>query len=193
MSDHNEEDFQRIEYPGDPDRCQFVMKNGQCNLKAMPGKSFCTNHGGAPTSKEATKNFYKTKWKAEIQRKVQENQDIYDLTEEIGILRLTLEALLSRCSDDIELVMAAGPMGDLIMKINNVVGSFHKLRIANGNLLDKSAVLRFVAVVIDILTEHFGDQPEKLELVAKKIIGATDGENLSPSGAYDSSRLIDDH
>lgn len=176
MSQHNPEDFQRMDSPGDPDRCQANNKFGQCNLKAMPGKQYCTIHGANPSqvAKEQTLNSYRTRWRAEIQRKINENQDIYDLTEEIGILRLTLESLLSRCNDDHELAMTAGPISDLVVKIERCVTAFHKLRMTNGNLLDKTAVLRFAAVVIEILTRYFGDQPEKLELVAKHIMQGTE-------------------
>ena len=188
MGNHNPEDFVRIDYDGDPERCQFITPHkGQCNLKATEGTQYCRSHGGVKSNTQIQQGNYRTRWRAMIQQKIVEQEDIYDLTEEIGILRLTLEAFLNRCTEDLDLVMAAGPMADLIMKIERTVSSLHKLRQANGDLLDKTAVLRFVSKVVGILTAHYGDDPEKLDLVAKEIIGAVDDKELHNSGSNDSN------
>lgn len=175
MSIHNPEEFQRIEYEGDPERCQHIGNQGQCSLKAINGTKFCKSHGGVVPARVKENNFYRTKWRAQIQAKLDDNNDVYDLTEEIGILRLMLENLLSQCKDEFDLMLATGPISDLVLKVDRTVSSLHKLRQANGDLLDKTAILRFVSIVIDILTRHFGDQTEKLEQVAQEILGAADG------------------
>jgi hypothetical protein len=54
-------------------------------------------------------------------------------------------------------MLNSGAIGDMVLKIEKLVSSCHKLEGLMGQLLDKQAILQFAGEVIDIIGEECAD------------------------------------
>ena len=177
------EDLVKIEHEFDPDRCQALHHGKrQCFYKSMDGSNFCKIHGGnkgaEKQEKENITRYHIGKWRARLDRFSSES-NIKNLREEIGVLRMVLEQRLERCDDAHDMILQSGPISDIIMKIEKIVSSCHKLEGSMGQLLDKQEIIRFSSEVIGIITEILVEQPEKISEIAERIISSVDriGDN----------------
>jgi len=145
-------------YPDHPNRCQAVSSRGQCpNLGLLVDDTYmanCIAHGGArqrhSTKQESLRNYRLGVWQARVDEKV-DAVGIKGLRDEIGILRVILEERLTTCRDSMDLILQSAAISDMVMKIERVVTSCHKLEGSMGHLLDKQAILQFAQVVIGII------------------------------------------
>lgn len=147
----------RIEYPEDPQRCQAMASQGQCNLVRCEGSEYCPIHGGAKKMKALAKQSFRN-YQSELYRKrldrFAEGNGLKSLRDEIGILRMMVEALLNRCMDDHELIMKSTPLADLVMKIEKLVTSTHKLDMSLGVVMDTTKATQMIQEVLDIIAKH---------------------------------------
>lgn len=168
--------FERVK-EDDPHRCQAVNAQGQCRNRAVEHEgqngTYCMAHGGnkqVNSMKKASLNNYRlTKWKAHLERHSGSDQ-LKSLRDEIGILRMILEEKLNQCNTNLELVMASHQISDLVVKIDKLVTSCHKLEGSMGQLLDKQAILQFAMVVIDIISATLKENPEAIDEISNKIL-----------------------
>jgi len=68
-----------------------------------------------------------------------------------------LEVQINSCNDSVELMLSSGPISDLVLKIEKVVSSCHKLEGSMGQLVDKAALLQFAHQVVSIISKHIED------------------------------------
>ena len=181
-------DIEKCKRPDDPNRCQAVMARGQCENKAVRTDDgeygeYCLAHGGnrflAKKKQDAIRNYQLDRFKARLSRHAT-SPAVKSLRDEIAILRMMMEERLNRCQDDMDLVLQSGPISDLVMKIDKVVQSCHKLEGAMGQLLDKQAILQFASEVIDIISESVTDET-LMEQIGNKImaiVGRVDDESI---------------
>lgn len=166
--------FERTDGPDDPDRCQGIVKSGQCPFKRVPPSKFCrmhgANHGLENAQKEEIRNYQLAKWQAKMIDKA-ENPKVKSLREEIGILRMTLETVIQRCKDDEELLMFSNKISDLVMKIEKVVASCHRLETSTGQLLDRTLALNFASQIVNIVSEIIPD-PEIIDTISGRLLDA---------------------
>ncbi len=157
----------------DPRRCQCTQTQyGQCMNKQVEGSDYCIAHGGNHAinkrNKEAMHNYQLTKWQAKLDQH-RDSPNIKSLRDEVAILRMTLEERLNHCSTELDLILQSGPISDLVMKIDKLVNSCHKLEGSLGQLLDKQAILQFAGEVIDVITRNL-DDPIKIDLISSGIL-----------------------
>lgn len=174
----NDSGFSRVPYPEHPNRCQSVNSVGQClNLAViLPDGSYGTNclaHNGNMQINRAKvnglRNYNLSKWQARVEQ-FGSSSDVKSLRDEIGILRLLMEERLNRCQDAQDLILQSAPIADLVMKIEKVVASCHKLEGSMGQLLDKQAILQFAQQVIAIIGAALVGQEEKIDQIASEIV-----------------------
>lgn len=184
-------DFQKAPYEDHPSRCQSVNAQGQCynlgvELDDGSRANFCLAHGGGRIRsldrKEAVRNYQLTiaKWRLKMDEKV-DAEGIKSLREEIAILRFVLEERLNRCQDGMDLILQSQAISQMVMNIERVVSSCHKLEGSMGHLLDKQAVLQFAQVVIGIITKVLEGQDDNINLIADEIlqtVGRIGGKEL---------------
>lgn len=165
--------------PDSPHRCQAVNRQGQCRNKGIPlpdggFAEYCLAHGGSAQQrsaiKESARNYKLDRWRARLNEKA-DAEGIKSLRDEIGILRICLEERLNRCNDATDLILQSGPISDMVMKIERVVNSCHKLEGSMGQLLDKQALLQFANKAISIISTHVTDE-NLLTLIADELVEA---------------------
>jgi len=166
--------MKRVAYPEQPDRCHQVVKDGQCVNVAVDGGKKCLAHGGhkelESQRNKSLKMYRLGQWQARA-NEMTDHVGIKSLREEIGILRILLEERFSQCQGDrFNLLLQAGPIGDLILKIEKVVTSCHKLEASMGEHIEKSQLLLFAAEVVAVIGEVLGDDQDKLDAISFRIL-----------------------
>jgi len=172
------------------ERCQAVTPHyGQCTNKIIPNTQFCTFHGGnaqlAYLERSKMRNYRLRKFQNRMEDFLT-SPAIKSLREEIAILRMVLEEKLNQIDDPINLVLQAGPIGNLVLQINQIVSSCHKLELSSSRLLDREAIVQFSTQIVKILSENIQD-----EIILNKVSSEL-GELLSRIKP-DYSDLINDN
>jgi len=169
----------RMEDEADPQRCQAVTSKGQCInkgavLEGDERATFCRVHGGnmqqAQFKAEKLKTYRLAKWQQRLLEHHSDNPNIICIRDEIGILRVMLEAELQKCGDITELMLRNAIITDLILKIEKLVLSCHKLEGSLGQLVDKKMILQFAHQVIDVIGKAPGITPAASNFIAEKIL-----------------------
>lgn len=165
--------IKNVPYPEHPNRCQGMGRGNQCQYFAVEGGTHCMMHGGNKQLQsqrdKSLKNYQLTMWRAQLERHSSSN-DIKGLREEIGILRMVMETRLNQCKTDTDLLISSGAIADLVVKIEKLVSSCHRLEGSMGELLDKTSVLQFANVIINIISDELGNYPEIMNKVADRIL-----------------------
>jgi len=173
--------FEKVPYPEHPDRCQAVNSQGQCpnlglSLDGGIRAPNCLAHGGnqhrAAQEKASLRNYKLTvaRWRRQLDEKA-DADGLKSLRDEIAILRICLEERLNICKDPMDLILQSAAISDLVMKIDRVVTSCHKLEGSMGHLLDKQAILQFAQLVIGIIGNVITEEAQ-LNTIAEEILVA---------------------
>jgi len=179
----------RISRPDDPHRCQQAMGHQQCVNIAVEGGVKCLAHGGhkeLESQRNKSMRMYRLgQWQARA-NEMTDHVGIKSLREEIGILRILLEERFSQCQGDrFNLLLQAGPIGDLILKIEKVVTSCHKLEASMGEHIEKSQLLMFAAEVVAVIGEVLGDDQDKLDAISFRILDLVNRQTPDSRIGYD--------
>ena len=162
----------RIQDAADPERCQAVNKDQQCPYKRVQDSDYCLRHGGRHASeianKEGVRNYQLAVWRDRV-NKFSDNPNIKSLREEIGILRLLIENILNRCKDSHDLMLFSDRISDLIIRVEKVVASCHKLEERTGMLLDKQTIIIVADSLVKIIGNYIED-PDELQTIAGQMI-----------------------
>ena len=144
--------------PSDPERCVHTNAAGiQCCYKSIEGEDYCPKHSSPTRARAQSLKLYQlTRFKARV-TDLATNPAIKSLREEIGILRMTLEAALNLYESEAELVMNVSSISSLVSQVNNLVGSCHKLEMQTDQLLDKNQAMLLADQIIAVLTDHVSD------------------------------------
>ncbi len=143
-----------------PNRCQSTFSGGQCVYEVIPGTNYCKMHcSGVAKAMEQTKirNYRLQQYQSRINEKA-DSDSVKNLREEIGILRLILEEVINRCKDDNDLMIYSSKIADLVLKIEKVVTSCHRLETSLGQTLDKTTIMNISTRIINIISEYVSDE-----------------------------------
>lgn len=170
MSDNK---FVRWDEDTDPpqEQCQGTVASGQCPYKKEPGIDYCPRCKGAISGHQkraAVRNYQLTKFQAKMEQKA-DSSAVKSLREEIGILRMTLETVINRCQDESELLMSSNKIENLVVKIEKLVTSCHRLEKSSNFLIDKTTILKLATAIIDIVTEEVNDA-DAVDKIGSRII-----------------------
>lgn len=152
------------------DQCQN-KKNGQCPNRALTGKKYCNSCDiliSTSTEGGRLRAYRLKKWQDRLQE-FGDSSQIRNLTDEIGIARITLEAVLNSCEAETDLLANSHRVGDLVTRIEKLVTSCHRIEKSTGALLDKSSILRIAGDIIGIVQRHVPDATV-VEKIATEII-----------------------
>jgi hypothetical protein len=172
--------YERVE-ADDPRCCQGLGPQGPCNIKAVEGQRFCRMHfgiGNKHAEKQAARNYRLHAYQHRV-NEFADNDQVKSLREEIGVLRMLLEETINKCKNDTELLLYSNKIADLVIKIEKLVASCHKLEQSTGMLLDRGTVMMLGDVIIQIIGEVC--PPDKIQGVSERIIQSiTDINSLQP-------------
>lgn len=161
----------RIDHDDDPERCEGLTHQGnQCQYKRVPGRKVCECHGGVTSIKAQERkglyNFRVSQFKARISD-FATNPALKSLREEIGVLRMLLETAVNRCSDEHELLLASSSINQMVLNIERLVASCHKLEINLGQLLDRNKAVQLAEELVTIITSELDDETAIARIASK--------------------------
>jgi len=179
-----ENKFEMVDDPADPNRCQGINSGKyQCLYKAVEGTKFCARHSAGTMqkkaeAKQAEYNYQLNRYRSRV-IEFAENPKVKNLRDEVGVLRLLLETIVNRCNDDTNLMIYAGKISELVMKIDKVVTSCHSIEAKTGQVLDKTTVVNLAEGVVQILTKYVTDS-EVLGLISNDITALLQSSVMDP-------------
>lgn len=153
--------WERIKDEDDPRRCQGVRPNiGQCTNVAVEGSNYCPAHGGnrgfQTQEKEKIRNYQLGKFHQRVQE-LGDSDYVMDLREEVALLRMLVEKKVRQCQTDSDLVLISGPLSDLVVKVDKMVTSCNRLESKLGNHLDRTKVVQYAQLLVQIVAKHVAD------------------------------------
>lgn len=155
-----------IEATSDPDKqCQGTAATGSCYYKKVEGSDYCAMHGGQGALRKARKEgmyeFKKTQWLAKLTDDrfpaFSRGKGKYDLSEELGILRISLEETLNVCHNAQDLSRYNQKISKLIIQIQSIIESSLKLDQKLGSLVSKSEMIEIAQKLIVHIETHVQD------------------------------------
>lgn len=151
----------------DPHRCQSQTEKGQCPFLAVPPTQYCVIHGNHSIRKAENDELYEFKRTEVLSRlaKFRQHPDAMKLTTELGVLRLTLEALLNKCTDNYEFVTNSATISNLIGTIERTLTANLKLERHMSTLLSLTQVIQMAQQFFNVITLHI-KEPELIETIA---------------------------
>ncbi len=161
----------KIEREDDIDRCQGITAYGQCDFREIPGKKLCAIHISNTLridEKQNQRNYRIAKYRTRLEELV-DNPQAKNLREEIGLLRILLEEQFNACQNTTDLLLHSNKISDLVLKIEKLVASCHRLEKSTGALLDKSAAIQLAGKFVQIIAEEV-DSPELIEKISNRMI-----------------------
>lgn len=155
------------------EQCQNKRNGVECLNRALSGKKYCNACDiliGTSTEAGRLRSYRLTKWQTRLEE-FSDSSQVRSLTDEIGVARITLEAIMNSCDTENDLLANSHRIGDLVTRIEKLITSCHRLEKSTGALLDKSSVLRLAGDVIGIVQRHVSDA-EIVDRIASEIIDA---------------------
>ncbi len=158
--------------PDDPNRCQAMNAHGQCPyISEKNGR--CMRHNAANKrheEKKATLNYRLTKYQTRVSE-LATSETLKSLREEVGLLRMMIEEIVNSCKNENELNINSQRIASMLMQANTLVLSCHKLEVATGALLDKTAIVNLADQIINIISEFVKDDAV-LKMISDKIVAS---------------------
>ncbi len=135
--------------------CRFVG----CDKVPMPLNGYCQKHQSK--AQEKPTNRYRI---AAFQQRADElssASNFMSARDEITCLRLSLDAVMSQCQKDFDLISYSPRIKELTESIHKALAGAQKLEKATGNVLDKQALVSLIDTVSlrigDIIKKHIPD------------------------------------
>lgn len=161
-----------------PNRCQGITSNGQCQRDTQPGSNYCRLHGNhKDLAAEQDKSLYqllKAKDRARLVS-LSEHESIKTLRDEISIARMLIEERFNLIQNESDILTACGPLNSLLLTVERLVNSAHKLEQNLGSLLAKPTLLslgnELVAIIIDEL-KNIPDYEAIVDRISNRLVQA---------------------
>lgn len=142
-----------------PNRCQANTPYGQCSHDAVEGQSRCPYHlrDADYENRQALKAYILSNHEiAHAAGRHSTAEQLKSLREEIALCRALVERRLNMIEDGnaADFLAACGQVNTMLLTIEKLVSSCHRLETSLGTLLSKAAVLDLAQEVVGILTEE---------------------------------------
>lgn len=153
--------------------CPVCLEKGQSAVyEVIEGTHACPMHGGnsqlESLRKKAASQYKLQVWQQRV-GEFTESEYAKSLRGEIGILKLTLEAVINSCQDEKQLLLYSPKIGDLVTRIEKTVMSCDRLEKSMGMMLDKGTAMKLAADIVDLIGTHVPD-PIIVDAISNGII-----------------------
>lgn len=150
----------------DPDKqCQSLANGNPCYYEKVEGSEYCAMHGGqAAVRKEKKQQMYdlhKSAWLQKIADSQLDNfskgKNKFNLSEELGILRIVLQEILGQCTNVNELMRHNQKISYIISQIERLINSSLKLDQKLGQLVSKDEMINIAQAIVECIQTHIED------------------------------------
>ncbi len=163
--------MERVQDPADPRRCRGAAPDGQCWNRAEHGRDYCRAHGGVSTqSAEDLRGFLLAK--AEDRARLAQIDDgmepVKELRDSINLNHMLIEKRYNAIKDENDLIAACGPLNSLLVTMERLVTSAHRIEQNLGALLARNAVIRLAKGMVEIVVDEL-EGIDNYELIVDRI------------------------
>ena len=139
----------------------------RCENPATEGSYFCTKHGGPVVqSKSRMYDLNKTEYLKSLAiraKEIENNPEFTSVKTELGILRIILERLLTRCADDDQLLLRQGEVINLVDKIEKLTKTVREAEKELGLLLTREQARELAGKLLSVITDATNTLKNKIE------------------------------
>jgi len=141
-------------------------------MRVVEGSKYCPLHGGNKAAQAAavqtTRQYQLGKWSVR-QSQFAESISVKSLRDEIGILRMMIEERLVSCKDSMDLLIASPAISGMVLNVERLVSSCHKIETAMDLMIDKTALVQLGLGIVELVARYVED-PEERETLAKELL-----------------------
>jgi hypothetical protein len=143
-------------------KCLYTYpSSGQCPKDAVRGSDYCAKHQKDDEHDEtALYAGLQAKYRSRIAG-FKEHSEMRTLANEIALARLLITERFNAITTDGDLITATGPLNTLLMTVEKLVTSCHKIEHSLGSLLEKPALLRIAADIVQIVLDELPPECDK--------------------------------
>ena len=165
--------------PATKNQCGYLRPGqGQCPMESVEGGDRCPKHGGgaqlASQKKSRVRAYHLNQWRTSIADN-SNDPEIKNLRDEVGILRMTLNAVLNRCKDNHDLLMMSGQVQSLVNSLQVLMKTVHTIDKDEQSYITEEQLAAWMSQVFDILTEEIQDE----ELIGNIVMKLSEVEHVS--------------
>lgn len=151
----------RCEGPGSggESQCRYMSLQGMATLGLVPQNDVknCPKHGSlAHINRRAVHDLRLAQWQARLDQ-FAESDKVKSLRGEIGVLRILLEQSMNQCRTEKDLLMNSGKISDLVVKIEKLVASCHRLETNLSMVLDRNELVKIANNIVIVVNNHVKD------------------------------------
>ncbi len=169
--------MKRVTDLSDSQRCKGQAPDGQCQNISVTGSDYCRVHGGRDLTEFREKRGFmlaKVEDKTRLASISNELEPVKELRDSIALTHMLIEKRWNLIKDDeSSLLMACGPLNQLLQTMERLVNSCHRIETNLGELLARHAVLtlakEMVQIVIDEL-EGIENYEEIIDRITSRLI-----------------------
>ena len=165
--------FERVG-PRHPEACQGNTGNGRCNFRAVAGSQFCPIHGGgiarAANQRQELRNYTLSTIFGKRAAELASSTHLKDLTDEIALMRLSLESVLKLCKSDTDFLLYNDKIATSLKTVQSLIESMQKLQEKNKELVDRQTLMAVADDILSIILNYVGD-PDRQKECGEAIYG----------------------
>lgn len=158
----------------DPKRCQSTAGKNQCPYLSVEGSQYCSLHSGGGAGRAKARRDEIDQYRLNTyQQRIKEFSDhpkVKSLRDEVAMLRMVLETIWNMCHSPADIYLQHGKIADLAVKLEKLIVSCNNIEHKNGQMLDKTELLKMVDAILGILTKYI-DDPETLRGISDEVFG----------------------
>jgi len=160
----------------DPNRCKGAAQDGQCQNRAEHGSEYCCVHGGRSLREAEEQRGYLLSKMDEKTRLVQMSDDlepVKELRDLIALQHILIEKRYNLITSDGELLAACGPLNQMLLTMERLVNSCHRIETNLGELLARHAVLALAREMVQIVIselEGIDDYEQIVDRITQRLV-----------------------
>ena len=140
-----------------PNRCKGAAPDGQCQNVAELGSEYCRVHGGQNIQPAEDARGYllaKVQDATRLATLSDELEPVKELRDAIGLQHMLIEKRYNLIHNDGDLLAACGPLNQMLMTMERLVNSCHRIQTNLGELLARQAVLTLAKTMVEIVIDE---------------------------------------
>jgi hypothetical protein len=128
-------------------QCSAALRTGkQCHYAAEDGELYCRKHRELSPHK-------RFEYATAMHMPTIPRSEIFSLTEEVRLLKQLIAARVGRITDENSLILTAGPVADMLTKLQKLVDAAVKLETAKGELISREAAMALIASIMTVVAD----------------------------------------
>lgn len=163
--------MERVTDLADPNRCKGAAPDGQCQNKAEHGSDYCRAHNGHSLQEAEEKRGYllaKADERSRLVRLADDLEPVKELRDLISLQHMMIERRYNAITSEGELLAACGPLNQMLLTMERLINSAHRIETNLGELLQRHAVLALAKEMVRIVIDEL-EGVEDYEIIVDRI------------------------